>query len=41
MGAPMGGPQQPQKKSNTGMIIGIGCLSIFLLLTGAIGVGCW
>jgi hypothetical protein len=41
MGAPMGGPQQPQKKSNTGMIIGIGCASIFVLLVGAIGVGCW
>lgn len=32
MGAPMGGPpQQPQKKSNIGMIIGIGCGGLFLI----------
>ncbi|HRI65392.1 MAG TPA: FxLYD domain-containing protein [Polyangium sp.] len=39
MGAPMGGP--PQKKSNVGMIIGIGCAGIFILLCGAIGFSCW
>jgi hypothetical protein len=34
-------PQPPQKKSNIGMIIGIGCGGLFLLLCGVIGVGCW
>jgi hypothetical protein len=40
MGMPMG-QQQPQKKSNIGMIIGIGCGGLFILAVGAIGFSCW
>ena len=39
MGGPM--PQPPQKKSNVGMIVGIGCAGIFILLCGALGFSCW
>lgn len=41
MGAPMGMPmpqQQPQKKSNIGMIIGIGCGGLFLLTLIGVGI---
>lgn len=42
-GPPMGGPMQqpPQKKSNVGMIIGIGCAGIFVLAVGAIVFSCY
>lgn len=42
MGAPMGGPMPAQKKSNTGLIIGLGCGGLFLIsLIAGVGAIVW